>query len=256
MVDVVAIPALSDNYIWLLVDRGQNACAAVDPGQAEPVLEYIAAEGLHLTALLITHHHWDHTNGIPKIHEQHDIPIYGPMFEQIRGVTHGLEENTELSLDGLGVHFRVINTPGHTDGQIAYYGGGMVFTGDTLFSGGCGRLFEGTPAQMHNSLHKLANLPDDTLLYCGHEYTLKNLEFAKLVEPDNAAIDKRIVEVKALREQGLPSLPSTMGVEKQTNPFLRCHVPAIQQAAMDYAGEELVEDADVFAAIRQWKDNF
>jgi hydroxyacylglutathione hydrolase len=251
---VEPIPAFRDNYIWALTD-GRFA-AIVDPGDASPVLAYLAKNQLDLVAILATHHHADHVGGVAGILQHHPATVFGPRGENIPTVAHPLAEGDEIELPGLGARFRVLDIPGHTRGHIAYYGVNSVFCGDTLFACGCGRLFEGTPAQMAASLAKLAALPDETKVYCGHEYTLANIAFAKAVEPGNAALLARETEERNKRDRGFPTLPSRIGLEKATNPFLRAAVPAVAAAATQHAARELGNAIDVFATLREWKNAF
>ena len=193
---------------------------------------------------------------IAELLAHYAMPVYGPAQESVAGVSHAVDHGDRVNIAQLGVEFAVLSIPGHTRGHIAFYGHNWLFCGDTLFSGGCGRLFEGTAAQMHDSLQRLAALPDNTQVYCGHEYTLSNLVFAQQVEPDNSAITRHMSEVQALRAQERPSLPSSIGLEKQINPFLRANQPAVQQAASRFSGTQLDSEVKVFAAIRRWKDGF
>ncbi|TAG02992.1 MAG: hydroxyacylglutathione hydrolase [Betaproteobacteria bacterium] len=266
--DIVPIPAFADNYIWMLVDSatadpsGPRACVVVDPGDAAPVEATLLRENLTLNAILITHHHADHTGGIAALTQHRNIPVYGPATEAIAGVTHALVEGDEVSLDSVRAKpgevckLRVMEIPGHTRGHIAYVGDGFVLCGDTLFAAGCGRLFEGTPAQMHASLQRLAALPPETLVYCTHEYTLSNLKFALSVEPDNDALVTRSFDDRATRGQGAPTVPSTIARELATNPFLRCDQSGIRAQAERHAGTSLHNVVDVFASIRAQKDVF
>lgn len=256
MINVEYVPAFNDNYIWLIIQSDNDRTAIVDPGDARPVLDRIDSSGLVPAAILITHHHGDHTGGVTELLRHFNIPVYGPRGERIPGRTHDLAEGDLVNLKDLDLQFRILDMPGHTAGAIAYYGNGMVFVGDTLFMSGCGRLFEGTPGQMHQSLGKLASLPEDTQVFCAHEYTLANLKFAAAVEPDNQDIQKRIESCQNLRRNNKATVPGSIAVEKRTNPFLRTHIPAVAEAAYRYGKQELANEIDVFAAIRYWKDNF
>ncbi len=255
MASVLHVSAFQDNYIWLIRGPATNA-AIVDPGDASVVQTAIENRGLRPAAIFCTHHHRDHTGGAEELSSHYDIPVYGPARENIPGVTHKLQEGDRIAPGGLDLEFDIFDIPGHTAGHIAYYGVEMLFSGDTLFSGGCGRLFEGTAQQMHDSLAKLASLPDNTAVYCGHEYTLSNLNFALQIEPENAVLHRRITEVQQIRRQCFPSLPSTIGIEKQTNPFLRSGDTAVHHAAERHAGKKLDSTVDVFAELRRWKDGF
>ena len=254
MLHVTPIKAFNDNYIWLIRDPAKPECVVVDPGDAQPVLSYLSTHQLTLTAILITHHHWDHTGGISDLLEHHTVPVYGPDNNSISQLTHILSDRDELALAKPKAEFTVFTTPGHTLDHIAYYGQGALFCGDTLFTGGCGRLFEGTATQMYNSLSKLATLADDTLIYCAHEYTQANLNFAKQVEPNRVELNERIIAVEQQRKKGLPTVPATLGLEKQTNPFLRCDCVKVRQAAEQYSGQLLEHPHEVFAVLRAWKD--
>lgn len=258
MITIIPIPAFADNYIWALREGG-NA-VVVDPGDAGPVGEYLDREGLALTAILATHHHADHIGGVPALVERHRVPVFGPAREAIPGRTRALVEGDEIDVPGLPLRLRVIDVPGHTAGHIAYFGdvSGMpsLFCGDTLFAAGCGRLFEGTPQQMWASLSALAALPPETRVYCAHEYTLANIRFALAVEPDNADIWDRQAREQARRDRGEPTLPSTIGEERRTNPFLRAPVAGVRKAAEAHVGSALATDVDAFAALRAWKNAF
>lgn len=253
MLQVRRVNAFEDNYIWLAGTNDSPRVAIVDPGDADPVFEALEANALEPEAILITHHHADHTGGVAELVARYGIPVYGPARETIRGVTHPLEEGQKVVLSA-GLTFRVLDTPGHTRGHICYVGEGALFCGDTLFAAGCGRLFEGSPEQMHTSLEKLAALPDDTLVYCAHEYTLANLAFARVAEPDNRDILERESEARKIRNRGEATVPSLMGLEKRTNPFLRSADPGLIVAAERFAGRELHRPVDVFATVRHWKD--
>lgn len=242
--------------MWLL--RQGTAAAVVDPGDATPVLAYLAREGLALTAILATHHHGDHVGGIPALLARFPVSVFGPAHESIPGRTRALAEGDTVTVPGLPVTFSTLDIPGHTAGHIAYFGDvdgtPSLFCGDTLFAAGCGRVFEGTPPQMWASLSKLAALPDATQIYCGHEYTLANLRFARAVEPDNADVAARQRREQAKRDRHEPTLPATMADERRTNPFLRAPVPAVRAAATRRAGHALAGDADAFAVLREWKN--
>src|SRR3954466_2509293 len=251
---IVPISAFKDNYVWTL--RNERYAAVVDPGEARPVLDYLAREKLELTAILATHHHPDHVGGIAELVRHYRVPVFGPKKEPIATLTQPVSEGDRISIPELGVSFSVLDIPGHTRAHIAYYGAGALFCGDTLFACGCGRVFEGTTEQMYASLEKLRALPDETKVYCGHEYTLANIGFAKAVEPHNAALDQRETRDRRLRDAGRPTLPSTLGEEKATNPFLRCGEPAVVESANKYLGGRLADPVKVFAAIRDWKNSF
>jgi hydroxyacylglutathione hydrolase len=251
---VVPLRAFKDNYIWTL--RRDRFAAVVDPGEAPPVLDYLAAHGLRLAAVLATHHHQDHVGGVAELVAAHPCPVFGPRGEPIATLTCPVGGGDTVAIPELGVSFEVLDIPGHTRAHIAYYGANMLFCGDTLFACGCGRAFEGTPKQLHASLQKLVALPDDTLVYCGHEYTLANIGFAKAVEPGNAQLLEREKSDAKLRERDLPTLPSTIAREKATNPFLRVREPAVIESASKYLGRRAGDPAGVFAALRQWKNQF
>jgi hydroxyacylglutathione hydrolase len=257
MLDIIPLSAFKDNYIWLLANNNNQQCAIVDPGDATPVLQALEKHKLTLRSILITHHHHDHVGGVHKLHEKFpDAAIYGPAHESIPDLNHPVKENDIVDLPFLDLRLRVIDIPGHTLGHIAYYGNGMLFCGDTLFSAGCGRIFEGTPAQMFASLTKIANLPDDTLIYCAHEYTQNNLRFAQLVEHNNNDIKNRLQEVTLLREKNLPTLPSKLSWEKLTNPFLRGKMDSVINSLSLQFGKPFTDPVDIFKTLRAWKDTF
>lgn len=257
MLNVSPVRAFSDNYIWLIRAPADPAAAVVvDPGDDRPVEQALEQQGLQLRAILVTHHHADHVGGVQALAARHGATVYGPAREKMPCDVHALDDGGTAALGHLGLEFAVMAVPGHTLGHIAYVGHGALFCGDTLFSGGCGRLFEGTPAQMSDSLDRLAALPDETAVYCAHEYTLSNLRFAEHVEPDNADVAAALAEVRARRERDEITLPSSLGRERRINPFLRCRTPRVRASAERHAGRSLATAADVFAVVRAWKDGF
>jgi len=253
MITISPLPAFTDNYLWLLQNHEQKRCAVVDPGDAAPVFDWLAAHnGWQLTDILITHHHGDHIGGVKCLKQATGVRVFGPAHENIPGCDQPLTGGEVI--DVLDLQFQILAVPGHTLGHIAYYCEDkqtpLLFCGDTLFAAGCGRIFEGTVEQMYQSLMQLAALPDNTAIYCAHEYTLSNLRFAAAAEPDNPQIKQRLAEVIDLREQGGISLPSTLAIERQTNPFLRCHLPAV---AEPLPINDKTPQA-VFAYLRNWKN--
>lgn len=258
---LVALPAFNDNYIWALV-ADDGTALVVDPGEAAPVLA-AAAGGLRPAAILLTHHHHDHIGGTIALRERWPgLPVFAPDDPRIDCATARVGDGARI--EAAGWPFEVIAVPGHTSSHIAYYlagrpadaGDGLLFCGDTLFSLGCGRLFEGSAAQMHRSLSRLARLPGTTRICCGHEYTLANAAFARVVEPDNAALRHRTQEAQAMRDAGRPTLPSTLADERACNPFLRCGQPAVIAAVTARLGHAPADEVATFAELRRWKDGF
>jgi hydroxyacylglutathione hydrolase len=253
---LIQIPLLRDNYGYLIVCPKTNRAAIVDPSEADPVLRRIAQENVTLTTILNTHHHRDHTGGNEGLLAGNKLEVYGHKSDQERipGLTHGVDEGDEITIGEL--RCRVLFVPGHTTGHIAYVLSNNLFCGDTLFTAGCGRLFEGTAEQMHASLKKLMALPDDTKVYCGHEYTEGNLRFAMSLEPKNHKLVSRFERVQALRSRGVSTVPSTLEEEKQTNPFLRWDSKEIQASLKATHRDLRMNPVSVFAQVRKLKDAF
>ncbi len=253
---VTAIPAFADNYLWLIHD--QRHAAVVDPGDAAPVEATLASLDLTLDAILLTHHHADHAGGVPALLARWNVPVFGPAREAIAGVTVPLSEGDRVSLPSLQLDFSVLDVPGHTAGHIAYVSADprWLFCGDTLFAGGCGRLFEGTPEQMTQSLAKLAALPEDTRVYCAHEYTVSNLRFAMAAEPGNAVLAERLASDQRRRECGEATVPSTIGIERLTNPFLRYREAAVIARLQSEGRLSGTDPIAAFAALREWKNTY
>lgn len=251
---VVPLRAFADNYIWTI--RDDTCAAVVDPGDAQPVIDYLDREKLKLVAILNTHHHADHVGGNAALLARTPVPVFGPRDERIPEVSMRLADGQHLRLPHFDIDMETLEIPGHTRSHIAFFGAGMLFCGDTLFAAGCGRLFDGTPKQMHDSLTRLTRLPDDTRVYCGHEYTLSNLKFARAAEPGNTQLPALEARMQALRDADQPTLPSTIAQEKATNPFVRVTAPGIINSASTRAGKALSDPVSVLAEIRDWKNNF
>jgi hydroxyacylglutathione hydrolase len=256
MLTVHAVPAFADNYIWLIQAAHSNKVLVVDPGDAEPVLDYLKTQQLSPVAVLITHHHQDHIGGVERLLSQHSIPVYGPSAEQIAVVDKPLTAPVKLEVDAAFPAIDVIDTSGHTQGHISYLIEGNLFCGDTLFSGGCGRLLGGSAEQLFASLSQIKQLPAETKIYCAHEYTQANLRFAAVVEPNNEALLARQQTVNTLREQQKPTVPSFLSEELLSNPFLRCEQSSVINAVATHCGQTLNSPLAVFTELRRWKDQF
>ncbi len=258
MIRTTPIPAFQDNYIWMLEKPDSPDVWVIDPGDAAPVLQTLADRNLQLAGILVTHHHWDHTGGIAGLLAQGEVPVYGPDNPAIHDISHPWRDGDHFEL--MGERVEVLATPGHTLDHICFYMPSheppLLFCGDTLFAAGCGRLFEGTPAQMQASLTRLGTLPPETVIHCTHEYTLANLAFARAVEPDNAALQRRSELCEAQRARGEPTLPCTLREELDTNPFLRTDQPAVRAASQARGVSAGASAVDVFAEVRAWKDTF
>lgn len=250
MVTITPIPAFQDNYIWLLHQYGHEI--VVDQGDAAPVIHFLKQHHMNLDAILITHHHSDHIDGVESLLNAYSAIVYAPAKERYSFPHIAVSESTEIHFEHLGLSFQVIEVPGHTLGHVAYYGASYLFCGDTLFGAGCGRLFEGSPQQMYNSLQRLAALPPTTEVYCTHEYTERNIQFALTLEPSNQNIVIRAQNSRQQRLHDNPTLPSTIGLELATNPFLRCDLAEIQAASKADSDSPI----QVFAAIRQMRNQF
>lgn len=256
MLQVTTVRAFADNYIWLIhAPRDPTCVIAVDPGDAAPVQQALAANRLHLSGILLTHHHRDHVGGVANLLHDCPVPVFGPASEPVPGEPRMMREGDHASFEHLGLDFGVLDVPGHTAGHIAFTGHGALFCGDTLFSAGCGRLFEGTAEQMVGSLDKLASLPEDTQVYCGHEYTVSNLRFSLAVEPQNSDAAAYLRDCEAKRARHEATVPSDIRRERNVNPFLRCNRQTVIQAAEERAHRRL-NPTEVFSVIRQWKDGF
>lgn len=255
-INLKPLPSLSDNYIWVIINTINSTAVIIDPGTATVCVNFLEQQNIKPVAILATHCHWDHVDGIEQLIKKYDIPVYGPATEFIPCLTTPLTGNDSFSIPEIKLDFQVMDLSGHTAGHIGYLTGNMLFTGDTLFSAGCGRLFSGTAKQLHAALQRIKQLPADTTIYCAHEYTLENLRFAHAVEPDNPEIQRWMDEVKDLRGKNLPSLPSTLGNEMRYNPFLRTDRVNIMKAVAQYSGQNIDNSEDCFRYMRMWKDAF
>jgi hydroxyacylglutathione hydrolase len=253
MLDITPLACREDNYIW--VAHNATHAMAVDPGEAMPLLDFLEARHLSLAALFITHHHGDHCAGVPEITRRHPVPVYASHLSQVAGVTHRVAEGDEIPVPDLQHAWQVLGFPGHTLDHLGFYSEAGLFCGDTLFSCGCGRLFEGTAEQMTNSMEKILALPSETRIWSAHEYTLENIPFVQKVDPDNPAVTAWLVRAQQLCKQALPTLPSLLSEEIQVNPFLRFREPGIIEAASRYIGKPLGTPVEVFAALRHWRDH-
>lgn len=253
MFEITAIPALKDNYIWA-IHNGQLV-TVVDPGESAPVRKFLHDHNMQLNAILCTHRHADHIGGIAELREVYNVPVYGRRHLNNPHITHDLHEGDEFELSSFGIKFSILEIPGHLNDHIAYLSGEILFCGDVLFGGGCGRNFEGSLAQLHYSLQRLAQLPDNTRVYCAHEYTAANLRFAQACEPGNPALQERIAATQQLHMAGTPTLPSTIKLEKSTNPFLRCTQPEIIHTLRQRGLTDIAE-LSVFSFLREWKNHF
>lgn len=252
---ITAIKAFRDNYIWAIHHPNKNDIVVVDPGDPNPVLAYLQNNNFKLSGIILTHHHWDHSGGIEILCKKFPaLEAFGPKVEPVQGLTTLVQEGDKVHLLDDTLMFDVLDIPGHTLGHVAYVGENLLFCGDTLFSCGCGRVFEGTPQQMVTSLKKLSSLPKETRVYCGHEYTLANIAFAKKVEPDNADLQLREIEARTCLDQEKPTLPSLMGTELKTNPFLRCSEKNVIKAVQQHTNSQSTELVSIFAKLRDWKN--
>ncbi len=252
---VTYIKALKDNYIWV-IQSPDNRCVVVCPGEAEPVLRWLKENNCQLEAILVTHYHYDHTDGIEALVAATECKVFGPAAEVIPCNSDPVEPGDTITPASGFPSFKVIGCPGHTLGHVAFYAQPWLFSGDTLFASGCGRMFEGTPEQFVATLDRLSRLPGDTQLYCAHEYTAANLEFALAVEPNNRFIQERIQQVSAMRAKGIATIPTLLSNEHNTNPFLRTDSFDVRKAAQKRLGSKISRKEDVFAVIRKWKDSF
>jgi hydroxyacylglutathione hydrolase len=257
MFKITAIPAFHDNYIWAV--HNDVTAVVVDPGAAEPVLDFLATKKLNLTAIFCTHRHHDHIGGIAKLRAVYNVPVYGRAHADNPHISHNLRDGEQISLDDFNLNFEIIDVPGHLNDHIAFFAAypspEILFCGDVLFGAGCGKNFEGSLTQLYQSLQRLSRLPDSTLVYCAHEYTDSNLRFAIVCEPDNPALQQRVANTRQLRSSNLSTVPFTMALEKATNPFLRCNQPEIIRS-LQQRGTTATSELCTFTALRKWRDKF
>lgn len=253
---LTAIPSYQTNYIWLIRDTDTHTAWVVDPGDERPVVEYLTAHSLKLSGILITHKHWDHVNGLPGLTARYSVPVYGPHNAPVREIDHRVGEGDIIDLGY--IRFEVLETPGHTDDHIVYYSEQqkMLFCGDTVFSAGCGRLFDGTLESMYQSIMRIRSLPDETAIYCAHEYTVQNVEFALAVEPANDALVSYSHWCRRELQQRRPTLPTSVHLEKQINPFMRCDVDGVQNMAARRVNGVTGKPFETFKVLREWKNRY
>lgn len=256
MPSVSFVTALQDNYIWIILSDNRRHAIVIDPGVAEPVRLFLQRQGLQLSAILLTHHHPDHINGVADLVAHYRCPVYGMHREELPWISHTVNYHNKILVENFHFALEVISVPGHTRDHVAYYHKSALFCGDTIFAGGCGRLFEGTARQLFESINLLSRLPDDTRIYCAHEYTQNNLQFAQLIEPDNAELIQRLSQTRQLRQQKLPTVPSSLKVERQTNPFLRCHLAQVRKRVAELTDQPLANSEITFARLRRLKDQW
>lgn len=256
MSSVSFVNALQDNYIWIIISDNRRHAIVIDPGEAAPVRTFLQKHCLQLNAILLTHHHPDHSAGVADLVAQYHCPVYGMQREELPWVTQIVTQQNKIQLDNFTHAIEIIEVPGHTRDHLAYRHSSALFCGDTLFAGGCGRLFEGSAKQLYDSLLKLSSLPEETRIYCGHEYTINNLLFAEWIEPDNVDIKQRLTQAKQLRQQNLPTVPSALKIEKLTNPFLRCHLAHIRKRIAELAKQSIMDAESTFACVRKLKDQW
>ncbi|HCJ50297.1 MAG TPA: hydroxyacylglutathione hydrolase [Gallionella sp.] len=257
MFNITAISAFTDNYIWAI--HNDRHAVIVDPGEAAPVLSFLAARKLALTGIFCTHRHHDHIGGIAELRAVYNVPVFGRRHEKNPHISHAVREGEQVNLNEFGLVFDIMEIPGHLDDHIAFIATNItppiLFCGDVLFGAGCGKNFEGTVAQLHHSLQRLSRLPDITLAYCAHEYTASNLRFALACEPGNSAVQQRVEKTREMRAGNLPTVPFTLALEKATNPFLRCNADEIIKT-LQQRGLTDTRAINVFTALRAWRDNF